>query len=319
MYKTFSLVLIVSSFGVFSQIEPLTKSSDKAQRVFDAQHDDHKERKLPPSRYVDPLIGTGGHGHTYPGVAYPFGMMQLSPDTRYEGWDGCSGYHYSDSIIYGFSHTHLSGTGVPDYGDLLVVPQYADKAKTTPGYLDSKNGYGHAFKHENEKARAGQYSVLLHEDSIKARFTTTQRAGLHEYVFQKKGKKVFILLDLDHRDKVLNASFDLLSKTEISGFRTSHAWATEQHFYFHLTLSIPYTKAELISVNGEHKLLLEFPVNTTHLALRVGMSGVDTQGAKQNLEAEMPDFTFQKYSAANTNSWNKELGKIEFESDDKER
>lgn len=319
MIKSLSIFLLALSFSVISQIEPLTKSSDKAQQIFDAQRGDHKERILPLSKYVDPLIGTGGHGHTYPGVAYPFGMMQLSPDTRYEGWDGCSGYHYSDSIIYGFSHTHLSGTGVPDYGDLLVVPQYGDKAKTIPGYLDQKNGYGHAFTHDNEKARAGQYSVLLHEDSIRARFTTSQRAGLHEYIFQKKGKKVFILLDLDHRDKVLDASFDLISKTEISGFRTSHAWATEQHFYFHLNLSVPYQKAELIKVNGTHKLLLEFPVNTARVAIRVGMSGVDTKGAKQNLEAEITDFTFQKYSSNNVRAWNNELGKINFNSNDKEK
>lgn len=318
MKKFFAIFSLACVCSAYSQIEPLTKSSDKAQQLFDAQRNNQKEKGISLSRYVDPLIGTGGHGHTYPGVSYPFGMMQLSPDTRYEGWDGCSGYHYSDSVIYGFSHTHLSGTGVPDYGDLLIVPQYGDNAKTTPAYIDQKNGYGHAFKHENEKARAGQYDVLLHEDSIKVRLTTTKRAGLHEYIFQKNGKKVFILLDLDHRDKVLEAAFKVHNKTEISGHRISHAWASEQHFYFHLNLSVPYEKAEVINVNGTHKLLLEFPSKTKRVAIRIGMSGVDVNGAKNNLETEIPDFVFQKYSAANVNAWNNELSKIEFNTNDKE-
>ena len=109
--------------------------------------------------FVNPFIGTGGHGHTYPGASSPFGMMQLSPDTRYDGWDGCSGYHYSDSIIYGFSHTHLSGTGVPDYCDLLIVPQNGTP-KTIPGYL-SKKGYGSSFSHTDEAASPGYYEVNL--------------------------------------------------------------------------------------------------------------------------------------------------------------
>ncbi|MFT5777936.1 MAG: putative alpha-1,2-mannosidase, partial [Crocinitomicaceae bacterium] len=128
-------------------------------QVEDIGQQDVEEELYTKTPYVNPFIGTGGHGHTYPGAAAPFGMVQLSPDTRHTGWDGCSGYHYSDSIIYGFSHTHLSGTGVSDYGDLLIVPQ-AGKAKIEPGY-SSTDGYGAEFSHASEMAAPGYYYVGL--------------------------------------------------------------------------------------------------------------------------------------------------------------
>ena len=125
------ILLVVFNFSIVNAqaigVEVLKQNHDKIDRVISSKTTKQKTSK---SLYVNPLIGTGGHGHTFPGATAPFGMMQLSPDTRYDGWDGCSGYHYSDSIIYGFSHTHLSGTGVPDYGDLLIVPQ-SGKLKTT--------------------------------------------------------------------------------------------------------------------------------------------------------------------------------------------
>ena len=123
--------------------------------------------------YVNPFIGTGGHGHTYPGVSLPFGMVQLSPDTRLEGWDGCGGYHFSDSIIYGFSHTHLSGTGISDYGDVLLMPTTGkihltngvEKAKLNNGLINEL-GYASKFSHKNEIAQAGYYQVLLDDYDI---------------------------------------------------------------------------------------------------------------------------------------------------------
>ena len=119
--------------------------------------------------YVNPFIGTGGHGHTYPGVTMPFGMMQLSPDTRLDGWDGCSGYHYSDSYIYGFSHTHLSGTGVSDLGDILIMP-FNGSNKWNNG-TDGQEGYSSSFSHNNEVANAGYYSVVLDESKINGSIT----------------------------------------------------------------------------------------------------------------------------------------------------
>src|SRR5439155_26409381 len=126
------------------------------------------------TRYVDPFIGTGGHGHTFPGATMPFGMVQLSPDTRLTGWDGCSGYHYSDSIIYGFSHTHLSGTGISDYGDVMIMPMMGEAS------FDNKT-YSSKFSHAKEKASAGYYSVHLDDDDIDAELTTTTRVGFHQY------------------------------------------------------------------------------------------------------------------------------------------
>ena len=143
-------------------------------------------------QYVNPFIGTGGHGHTYPGATLPHGMVQLSPDTRLDGWDGCGGYHYSDSFIYGFSHTHLSGTGVSDYGDILVMPMNGIPSP------DNKI-YGSHFSHKKEKAHAGYYSVQLDDDNIQAEFTTTERTGLHHYTFSLLVNNN-IIIDLVHRD-----------------------------------------------------------------------------------------------------------------------
>ena len=156
------------------------------------------------SEWVNPSIGTGGHGHTYPGATAPFGMVQLSPDTRLDGWDGCGGYHYSDSAIYGFSHTHLSGTGVSDYGDLLLMPMLevnwtSDEVRT-------------AFSHKNEKANAGSYEVLLAND-IRVELTASPRAGVHRYTFPK-GAPAYLLVDLLHRDRLLGArSFSWMKRT----------------------------------------------------------------------------------------------------------
>ena len=140
--------------------------------------------------YVNPFIGTGGHGHTYPGATLPFGMMQLSPDTRLDGWDGCSGYHYSDSEIYGFSHTHLSGTGVSDYGDILLMP-------TTEVIFnngsDGNSGYRASFKHENEIAEPGYYSVYLDSIGVDVELSVSKRSGIHRYKFSPTSNQIVIL------------------------------------------------------------------------------------------------------------------------------
>src|SRR5688572_4935919 len=171
------------------------------------------------AKKVNPFIGTGGHGHTYPGASMPFGMMQLSPDTRLEGWDGCSGYHYSDTLIYGFSHTHLSGTGIPDYCDVLLMP--------FTGNVQWKNkDYASPFSHKNEKAHAGYYEVLLDKHNIKASLTTSLRAGMHQYSFPATAEEGKVLLDLQHRDIVLESSMEVVNDYEVRGMRRSKSWAT---------------------------------------------------------------------------------------------
>src|SRR6476646_4032062 len=125
------------------------------------------------TRYVDPFIGTGGHGHTFPGATRPFGMVQLSPDTRLTGWDGCSGYHYSDSIIYGFSHTHLNGTGISDYGDILLMPTVGEVFFNALDNGSPERGYASRFQHRFEKASPGFYSVKLDDDNVFVELTAT--------------------------------------------------------------------------------------------------------------------------------------------------
>ena len=232
MKKISLLLFVLVSISSVAQISGLKNASDVAQkkiRPTSLKKEVLNFDKLP---YVNPFVGTGGHGHTYPGASAPFGMMQLSPDTRFDGWDGCSGYHYSDSIIYGFSHTHLSGTGVSDYGDLLIVPQIG-KPKIDPGYKTPK-GYQARFSHKDEVATPGYYSVVLDEGDMSVRLTVSQRAGYHQYFFHKKSGKRFILIDLDHRDKLLSSSINIIDKTTISGSRVSQAWAEEQYFHFYL-------------------------------------------------------------------------------------
>ncbi|HNW91052.1 MAG TPA: hypothetical protein PKN48_15440, partial [Bacteroidales bacterium] len=153
--------------------------------------------------YVNPFIGTGGHGHTYPGATAPFGMVQLSPDTRLTGWDGCSAYHYSDQMMYGFTHTHLSGTGCSDYGDILLMP--------VSGTVNLKDyAYASSFSHKNEKASPAYYSVKLDKHQILVELTATQRAGMHKYVFKEAGQNS-VVLDLVHRDMVLDSYVEFVS------------------------------------------------------------------------------------------------------------
>ncbi len=273
------------------------------------------------AQYVNPFIGTGGHGHTFPGATLPFGMVQLSPDTRIDGsWDGCGGYHYSDSIIFGFSHTHLSGTGVSDYGDVLIMPMLGETS------LDNKK-YSSKFSHLKEKASAGYYEVFLEDDKIKAELTSTLRTGIHRYTFPK-AEKVNIILDLLHRDKTILTNVHVLDSVTISGTRISEAWAKEQHVYFVIKFSKPFKKIQF-ALNKKLKTKLEsnenaegasfeFDINDGKpLIVKVAISSVDIVGALLNMKAEAPHWDFEKYKLDAEQVWNKELSKIEVQSNDK--
>lgn len=309
---TSTFLLILHSSSTTAQIQELKKASDKAQN----QQSQAKTQKVQGINYVNPFIGTGGHGHTYPGATAPFGMMQLSPDTRHDGWDGCSGYHYSDSIIYGFSHTHLSGTGVSDLADLLIVPQQGN-IKTGPAYR-SKKGYGHLFSHKTEKASPGLYQVKLKEADIDVRLTTTERCGIHEYSFNQTAGKKYILIDLNHRDEVLSADIKATSNQSISGHRHSKAWAKNQRFFFKIDFNIPFEKNKILATGKGYVMYVEFPENTKKVLVKVGISAVDQQGAEMNLASEMPHWNFDSYVSQIKSAWAKELNKIEFYSPEKE-
>ncbi|MDA0986046.1 MAG: GH92 family glycosyl hydrolase [Bacteroidetes bacterium] len=265
------------------------------------------------SQIVNPFIGTGGHGHTYPGATLPFGMVQLSPDTRIDGsWDGCSGYHFSDKKLYGFSHTHLSGTGVSDYGDILFAPTL-----TKPNLAGSQYSIG--FSHENEKAFAGFYSVKL-DDGIKVELTTTTRVGFHKYNFPS-AKNNWIILDLSHRDKTIETKLNIVNKNEIEGMRRSDNWARDQHIYFVAQFSEPFVE-EFGFEKNEIQILKRhaFKFNSTNIIfVKVGISTVSIEGARKNLNTELPHWNFDNVVEKSKNIWNNELSKIKVESNDKNK
>ncbi len=267
--------------------------------------------------FVNPFIGTGGHGHTYPGATVPFGMVQLSPDTRLTGWDGCSGYHYSDSMIYGFTHTHLSGTGVSDYGDILFIP-LNDQIIWNNG-ANGEAGYRSRFSHENEKASPGSYRVFLDDPGVQVNLTVTQRGGIHQYTFEEP-KQPSLLLDLKHRDEVLSSAIHIVSPTRIEGHRRSKAWATDQHVYFAAEFSIPFSEHKIFdgenessdeNVTGKNlKSAFIFPPGTKNIELKIALSAVDVEGAWKNFDQELNDFEFSEILAAAEAVWNVELSKI---------
>ncbi len=269
--------------------------------------------------YVNPFIGTAGHGHTYPGATMPFGMMQLSPDTRLEGWDGCSGYHYSDEYIYGFSHTHLSGTGVSDYGDVLLMPTnsviFNNGADASTGSAQAQEGYRAHFSHENESASPGYYKVLLDETNIEVELTVSERSGIHRYTFPKNSKQI-IILDLEHRDQVLSAEIDAKSKTEISGHRHSRAWAENQMLFYNIQFSKPYKEVQYYTNSEENKYKAAFVFEASEgnmIEVKVGISAVDEAGAKKNLQTEIGDKSFEQVKTFAEETWEKQLEKIKID------
>ncbi|MEP6901792.1 MAG: GH92 family glycosyl hydrolase, partial [Actinomycetota bacterium] len=265
------------------------------------------------TKYVNPLIGTGGHGHTFPGATVPFGMVQLSPDTRTDNWDGSSGYHYSDNEIFGFSHTHLSGTGIPDYCDILLMPMLGDV---------NFNDFKSAFSHADEKAEAGYYSVKL-ASGVTAELTATPRVGFHRYTFPQSDK-ANIILDLKWRDKVLDSELKIVGKNRIEGYRRSESWAKNQIVYFVAEFSKPFTdKTRLRKTFDEEespkpntatnlKVALHFKTSENEqILVKVAISPVSIEGARKNLQAEIPGWDFEKVRADTKNAWNKELSRIE--------
>ncbi len=269
------------------------------------------------TQYVNPMIGTGGHGHTFPGATTPFGMVQLSPDTRIDGsWDGCSGYYYGDSIIYGFSHTHLSGTGCSDYGDIAFLPLFDESMFT---YQDDYT-YSETFHHKNEKAEAGYYKVQL-DNSVSVELTSTPRVGFQKYSFTKNGY-LFIELNLLHRDELLEGSIHQISKTHFSGIRRSKAWAENQVLFYDFEVSKEPSALNIKKgKNGDEKLFMYFGnvKKGDEILIKTGISACDEAGALNNRTTELKDWNFETVKQQAKNLWNKELGKIEVSNEDKNK
>ncbi|HKK40671.1 MAG TPA: GH92 family glycosyl hydrolase, partial [Cryomorphaceae bacterium] len=268
------------------------------------------------TQFVNPFIGTGGHGHTFPGATLPFGMVQLSPDTRLDGWDGCSGYHYSDSVIFGFSHTHLSGTGVSDYGDILLMPS---NAVIFGNGADGDEGYSSTFSHKNEVAQAGYYKVKLADTDIEVELTTTLRAGIHRYQFPSADDQI-VILDLEHRDKLLDHKLEKTSPTTLSGYRFSKAWADDQRLFFHIEFSHPIAKVAYNRDSQPSKaaFTIQNPKNEP-VTVKVGISSVDEEGAKRNMVEEMGELNFNDVREQARQVWHAQLSKIAIEESDLDR
>ena len=257
--------------------------------------------------FVDPFIGTGGHGHTYPGATMPFGMMQLSPDTRLDGWDGCSGYHYSDDEIYGFSHTHLSGTGVSDYGDILLMP--TNLAILNNG-ANGEKGYKSKFSHKNEVAQPGYYKVHLEDTNIDVELTVSKRSGIHKYEYPSS-KDQILILDLEHRDQLNGFNISIVNDREVKGFRHSKAWATDQFLFYHIKFSHPIKDPDRLYEVFPTKESFEFiNPNNEPVYVKIGISAVDEKGAKQNLEQEIGKKSFEEVKKEAQQTWESQLGKI---------
>lgn len=270
---------------------------------------------------VDPMIGTGGHGHTYPGATSPFGMVQLSPDTRLDGWDGCGGYHNSDSVIYGFSHTHLQGTGVSDYGDILLMPctQFASEKDTWRDRYKSK------FTKDTEQAHAGYYSVVLEDQNLRAQLTSTERVGIHRYSLNNPDT-LTLIVDLQHRDELTHYSIYPLDDSTIVGHRLSNNWAEEQYVYFAMRFDKEFDWRDQLSevtatgfdtsgnvTDQEMEFVPVFAIDfgvVEDLTVRVALSFCDVEGAVKNLKSEAPHSDFTKYKNRNEERWDEQLSRI---------
>ena len=252
---------------------------------------------------INPFIGTGGHGHTHPSAQSPFGMIQLGPNSRYEGWDGCGGYHFTDSTVFGFTCTHLSGTGVSDYGDLLILPF------SKPVYEGTQVG----FSKDSETAEAGYYRVQF-SDGTQVEATAGDRVGILRVNYENTDAPG-LMIDLNFRDRVLDKSFEQTGSGQWQGKRISEGWAREQHFYFHLDVQPqPDTSYEIS--DGVYWLAL--PLGTKEATIQIAMSGTSEEGAWNNF-AELEGQSFDALRETTTGKWEAELAKSKVKSDNKDQ
>ena len=286
-----------------------------------------------PKEYTDSVnvfIGTGGHGHTFPGATLPHGMVQLSPDTRLFGWDACSGYYYDDTSIMGFTHTHLSGTGIGDYGDILFMPVVGEKPLIAGTAENPDEGYRSRFSHEQESARPGYYQVLLQDDSINVELTATLRAGLHRYTYPK-ASDARLIVDMEptiHGHQHPVTQIRVVNDSTIAGMKYTVGWAKRHYVYFYAVFSSPFdyklysgteyqSDSTSVTVNTA-KAVMSFrnlPADGRVLA-KVGISSVDEEGARLNVEAEIPNWDFEGVMKQANTTWNEALGKIDIETSD---
>jgi predicted alpha-1,2-mannosidase len=308
------------------------------------------------SKYVNPMIGTTGMGHCFPGACAPFGAVQLSPDTdtiphnihgRYQplAYNYCAGYQYDDPTIVGFSHTHLSGTGHSDLGDILVMPQTGPLQLHPGTKQDPDSGYRQRFSHDTEHAEPGYYEVTLADSGVRARLTATTRVGVHQYTFPEASTQRLVV-DLLHGiynydGKVLWSSLRVVSDTLVVGFRMTDGWARFNQTYFAISFSKPvvnygYEDRKNPDYRGfwrkfdlHHNFpdiagrditaYFEFDGSDPALTVKVALSGVSTEGALKNLAAEAAGKSFDDIRRETARAWERELGVVQCEGTDDEK
>ncbi len=286
-----------------------------------------KPEVINPVAYVDPYIGTGGHGHTFLGVTAPFGAVQIGPNNINKGWDWCSGYHYSDSIVIGFSHLHLNGTGCSDTGDILFMP-YTGKARTQPGtQQDPLSGYASYYSKDNERALPGYYEVLLKTHRTKVELTASDRVAFHRYTFPKDVEKYVMinLKDANGDDRPTDTYLEQINDTVIRGYRYSTGWSKKQQIYFSAVFSQPVHLTlyhDSVQVAGNRLQGLDVKGNVAvapvveELGVKVGISPVSMENAMDNIGQEIKDWNFENIVAETTGKWNAELSKLQVETTD---
>ena len=297
------------------------------------------------TKFVNPFIGTGAvdslslSGSNFPGACLPFGLVQLSPDTRAYPDDPCSGYDFNDKTIVGFSHTHLSGTGCPDLYDFLFMPFGGDIIWNAGSDDGKTKGFRSAYRHENERSVLGYYSVILDDYKIKAELTATEHCGMHRYTFTENNP-YHLVIDLEHslvKDspyrsvKIIRAQVRVVDNKTIEGYRIISGWAKLRKVYFRAEFSRPFSSTiskaganifpdNKVTNHPDLKIILNFNENNTvPLLVKVGLSSVSAEGARENLEAEMKDFDFEIVVDRANKAWNKELSCVEVEGSEKQK
>lgn len=283
--------------------------------------------------WVDPFIGTGGHGHTFPGATTPFGMVQLSPDqnTKSGDWDWCSGYHYSSKTIMGFSHNHLSGTGWADLGDILVMPTVGT-LKMLPGTEENpETGYRSAFSHDRETASPGYYSVMLDSYGVKAELTASPRVGFHKYTFPKSND-ANIIIDPTNKifGNVYHTTVSIDSDRKISGYSYSTGWGGKRFAYFVMEFSKPFKTSgtynngtiseKKFAIGKDAKAWVKFDTKDQEsIEVKVSLSPVSIEGAQENFDAEAKNVDFAKAKTNAQDSWRNVLSRYEVTGGTKEQ
>lgn len=308
------LTLLAAGFSI-------SASKDCRDNKEPAAHNDY-------TSFVDPFIGTGGHGHTFPGAVVPHSMIQPSPDTRINGWDACSGYHYSDSLINGFSQTHLSGTGCADYGDFLLMPTTGRQTIDPQTDTLQNRPFASRFSHKSEIAQPGYYAVDLDRYGIRTEITATSRAAIYRMTYPEDPNPGMIL-DLDYsiqNQTNTDMQVEIVGDSAIRAYKMTKYWAFDQQLSFYAEFSHPF-KAEIVrdtisGINGNPlprcKVLISF--NPTkkgeHILVKTGISAVDTDGAKGNLMAEIPGWDFESVRTEARRKWNDWLSAIDIKTTD---